>query len=216
MYVVFSAKEVTVSVLYCSYPKVRTGACDDLPPCRCNAMKSVGLSDDEIQSVWKVPAGVLSLLNVNFRREGEGCDIDPSTNRYVEHAAKPWAITEATLRHEFVTTTITLSGNNKITKQYNVTGANDTRDALCKAAYDDIFGDILAQCVWAFTSRRCPRRTGRRTTSRSASTMCPLPDLYRLRWPRPRICWHSPMEGRCYNLTTSKQRVALGGSTRAP
>jgi hypothetical protein len=109
-------------------------------------MKSVGLSDDEIQSVWKVPAGVLSLLNVNFRREGEGCDIDPSTNRYVEHAAKPWAITEATLRDEFVTTTITLSGDNKITKQYNVTGANDTRDALCKAAYDDIF-DVGARTM---------------------------------------------------------------------
>ena len=113
----------------------------------CGAMKGVGMSEEEIWSVWLIPAGILSLLNLNFTEDGEGKSvIDESKAKYLQHTTRLWGIDEVALRRELTTKTITLPGQGQITSRVNVGAAIDTRDALCKAAYDGVFSWLVDKC----------------------------------------------------------------------
>ena len=112
----------------------------------CTAMTSVGMTEEDIHSAWLIPAGVLSLQNISFLPHGDGCTIDNDTAKYLSHAAKIWGLDEAALKHEFLTTTRILPGNQTATNPNDVTKANDCRDAMCKGMYDGVFGWIVDKC----------------------------------------------------------------------
>ena len=137
-----------------AYRSINTGNClqnneynspDDFDRV-CQAMRDVGLTDQEVKSVWLVPAGILSLQNTGFTVDGEGCQLDESKAKYLQHAVKLWGIDEAVLRKELTTTTLILPGNQQTTKVNSVTVAMDTRDAMCKAAYDGVFAWLVDKC----------------------------------------------------------------------
>ena len=111
----------------------------------CKAMTGVGMSEQEVKSVWLVPAGVLALQNVTFQPDGEGSVVDEASARFLQHTCRVWGVDEMTMRKELTTQTLVIAGATT-TKVINVTVAMDTRDALCKAVYDGVFGWLVDKC----------------------------------------------------------------------
>ncbi|EKF39180.1 myosin heavy chain MYA2-related, putative [Trypanosoma cruzi marinkellei] len=109
------------------------------------AMTKIGISDEEVHSLWRCVGGILSLLNVNFDADGEGAQVRQETEKYLKSAVRLWRIDEATLRKEMVTTTLVVQ-NNETIKLLRPTLAVDARDALVKALYDGLFGWLVEKC----------------------------------------------------------------------
>ncbi|PBJ78521.1 myosin heavy chain MYA2-related [Trypanosoma cruzi cruzi] len=109
------------------------------------AMTKIGISDEEVHSLWRCVGGILSLLNVTFDADGEGAQVQQATEKYLKDAVRLWRIEEATLRKEMVTTTLVVQKNETI-KLLRPTLALDARDALVKALYDGLFGWLVDKC----------------------------------------------------------------------
>eukprot|EP00759_Apiculatamorpha_spiralis_P035995 PhF_6_TR36369/c0_g1_i1/m.53425/K10357/MYO5; myosin V len=110
-----------------------------------NAMKYIGIKDEDVRAVWSVVAGVLAMGNVDFVASGEGSNIVPATAPYTQHTSKLWGIDDTILCTELVTTTLTIQGK-QIQKLLNPTNAMDCRDALVKGLYDNTFAYLVERC----------------------------------------------------------------------
>lgn len=114
----------------------------------CDAMKKVGMSDDEIKSVWHIPAAILNLLNVVLtedKADREFSSLDDKTMKFLVQAAKLLHISDQELVKEllyFVRTT----PDGDIVCRTTADGAIDARNALCKHMYDGIFGWLVERC----------------------------------------------------------------------
>ncbi|KAF5226190.1 hypothetical protein ECC02_000753 [Trypanosoma cruzi] len=112
----------------------------------CRAMSIVGMTDVELISVWRVTAAVMTLLNVRFLPEEDGCSIDPKTMKYTKKAVQLLDVCEDDLVHELLTSTRALPDNEFALKKNDVVAAVDIRDAMCKHLYDGVFGWIVDRC----------------------------------------------------------------------
>ncbi|KEG12942.1 putative myosin heavy chain [Trypanosoma grayi] len=112
----------------------------------CRAMQKVGMKEAEITSVWRVPAAVMTLLNVRFLPGEDSCSIDPGTMNYLKKAVQLLDINESELIHEFLTSTRVLPGNQFAVKPNDIVTAVDVRDAMCKHLYDGVFGWLVDRC----------------------------------------------------------------------
>ncbi|ORC86402.1 putative myosin heavy chain [Trypanosoma theileri] len=112
----------------------------------CHSMEKVGMTHKEITSVWRVTAAVMTLLNVRFLPEEEGCSIDPKTMNYVKKAVRLLEIDEEALIHELLTSTRALPNNQFALKRNDVVSAIDIRDAMCKHLYQGIFSWLIDRC----------------------------------------------------------------------
>ncbi len=112
----------------------------------CDSMKYLGMHEDEIKSVWTIPAAVLSLLNVRFHGTAESSALDESTRKYFDHAAKLLRIDPAPLMDELLTTTRVLPGGQFAKNPNKLSQADDIRDSTCKHMYDGIFAFLVERC----------------------------------------------------------------------
>jgi myosin heavy subunit len=111
----------------------------------CDAMISIGIDPQDVQSMFSAVAAVLHLGNVVFKADGEGSVIDDATASCVTTGAALLQIDEATLRQELLTTTLSVAGQ-LITKLLNPTAAADAKEALMKSLYDCEFQWLVNQC----------------------------------------------------------------------
>jgi myosin heavy subunit len=106
-----------------------------------DAMKTIGMKEEEISSIWSTTGAILNLLNVNVLPNGEGSKVDPTTAKFLEASVALLKIDGATLNKELVTTTMPLMGKETVpvVKENRPVIAIDIRDALAKALYDGMF-----------------------------------------------------------------------------
>jgi myosin heavy subunit len=109
----------------------------------CDAMKTMGMSDQEVSSVWFCTGGILSALNVEFKEKGEGSEVAEATRSFLRHAVSCWKIDPAGLEKELLTSTLVIPGGETATKVLRPALAVDVRDALCKALYNGMFGWLV-------------------------------------------------------------------------
>lgn len=114
----------------------------------CDAMKKVGMSDDEVKSVWHIPAAILNLLNVGLiedKSEREFSAFDDKTQKFLAQAAKLLHVGDQELLKEllyFVRTT----PDGDIVSRTTTDAAIDARNALCKHMYDGVFAWLVERC----------------------------------------------------------------------
>eukprot|EP01012_Entosiphon_sulcatum_P009428 TRINITY_DN1529_c0_g1_i1.p1 TRINITY_DN1529_c0_g1~~TRINITY_DN1529_c0_g1_i1.p1 ORF type:complete len:1211 (-),score=268.71 TRINITY_DN1529_c0_g1_i1:635-4267(-) len=111
----------------------------DYAACR-EAMSDVGISEAEQESIFAVVAGILNILNVEFRADGDKAVYDDSkkAKEWLTKAIELWQIDSAVLEKELISTTREARGE-VFTKELTPTQALDCRDSLVKALYDEMF-----------------------------------------------------------------------------
>jgi myosin heavy subunit len=109
------------------------------------AMRTMGVSENEKNSIWKVLAGILHLENVEFIPDGEGSMLAASSTEAVGKATSLWEIDRAAYERELKETTLVIMGN-PVKKLMNIAQSADARSALDKALYDATFTWLVDQC----------------------------------------------------------------------
>lgn len=109
------------------------------------SMKKMGLAEGNIDSMWKVLAGILHLENVEFEESGDGSQPKAQFADNLAKTAKVWGIDRAILEQELKETQLKIGGNN-VKKLLNVAQAMDGRSALGKSLYDCTFSWLVEQC----------------------------------------------------------------------
>ena len=110
-----------------------------------NDMGTIGMTPEEVDSIWTGVAGLLSLLNVEFDEEGEGSMVRPDTFNYADKGLGLLQVDTHAVIREFVSTELDVGGQ-LITKLLPPVKAVDSRDALVKALYDAEFGWLVTKC----------------------------------------------------------------------
>ena len=110
-----------------------------------SSLSTMGVSSDDINSMWLGVCGVLNCLNIDFLEDGEGSIIKEDTLQFLDLCCEHWSISGEQFKKEAITTTMFIGGQ-WITKVLNPTKAKDGRDALVKATYDLEFSWLVDKC----------------------------------------------------------------------
>ena len=111
-----------------------------------DAMSILGMTAQEIESVWKITGGILYLLNVEFEEVGEGSKVSAATRSDLDAGMKLWEVDGEKLEFEFRKTTLQIPGGQTAIKELNPIAAIDIRDATVKAVYNGLFGWLVEKC----------------------------------------------------------------------
>ncbi|RNC40456.1 putative myosin heavy chain [Trypanosoma cruzi] len=110
------------------------------------AMEICGISQANVDSVWRCVGAVMSLLNAEFiATSTDTCAIDSKTNHYIANGCRLLSISEEELKKELTTTTLILR-EGPVPTTLTKAKADDARDSLCKALYDNLF-DFLVNAI---------------------------------------------------------------------
>ena len=110
-----------------------------------DAMRTVGILDDDVRGIWLTLAGVLHALNVTFEKNGEGSKISPAKLKELAAAAQCLGIDNEMLSLELIRTVIEVRGE-KSNRDLNTSKAQDGRDAFVKRLYDQVFNWLVDKC----------------------------------------------------------------------
>lgn len=106
----------------------------------CSAFRTLGFTNDELDSVWKITAAVLQLGNITYRSEDDTLSI--SNRNVVSQAATLLEVTEDEMVAALTQRVIAAHGE-VLKKGHNVEQAEYGRDAFAKAIYDRLFTWII-------------------------------------------------------------------------
>jgi myosin heavy subunit len=111
----------------------------------CKSMATMGISDVNIQSLWKAVAGILHFENVEFTAEGEGSVPTPSSLTHINNGCQMWSIDQSAYLQEVRENTLTIMGN-QVRKLLTPAMAQDARSAVNKSIYDNAFSWLVSEC----------------------------------------------------------------------
>ena len=126
---------------------VNAGGCIDIPGVDdgddfsicLDAMSNCGFSNEDRDGVWSAVGGMLHLLQANFEKiDEDSCKEAASAGPLIDLTTSLWKIDKAILKKELVTTTFE-TRDGPVVKTHTVAKANDARDSLVKATYDQLF-----------------------------------------------------------------------------
>ncbi|KAJ9467069.1 Myosin-5 [Diplonema papillatum] len=111
-----------------------------------HAMRTMGLSEEQVKSVWAVVAGILHLHRVSFQanEDTDETEVVPATAVYLEKAAEVWCVDADTFKRELLCVTVK-AGNELVVRKYSPQKATATRDAICKEVYASLFQWLIDQ-----------------------------------------------------------------------
>eukprot|EP00759_Apiculatamorpha_spiralis_P045940 PhF_6_TR42663/c0_g1_i6/m.64279 len=110
-----------------------------------DAMSGVGMTAQEVLSIWRTTAGIMSILNTEFDAKDQGSEFKADKVKYLDTAIKCWMVKGEDLKREMLTTTYNIKGEITV-KQLNPTMGADVRDGVAKAMYDNTFQWLVDKC----------------------------------------------------------------------
>mmetsp|Transcript_1925 Transcript_1925/g.7056 ORF Transcript_1925/g.7056 Transcript_1925/m.7056 type:complete len:1050 (-) Transcript_1925:113-3262(-) len=110
-----------------------------------DGLEKIGMSEAEIDDVWKIVAGVLSLGNVEFEEDGEGSKFSSeSRSGDAKNAAELFGVEMKGLEQALTTTAIQGGGRGSVALRQNKPEvAESMRDAMAKHVYHSLFAYIV-------------------------------------------------------------------------
>lgn len=105
------------------------------------AMKTVGMSKDEMEDILRVVGGVLYLGNLTFEKDpnnSEGAVVAPHTMEHLKKAAKLLSVDSERLSDVLTHRMIKTMGES-YSRALDISQADDARDALARALYGTLF-----------------------------------------------------------------------------
>eukprot|EP00756_Hemistasia_phaeocysticola_P014368 Hpha_TRINITY_DN15334_c6_g1::TRINITY_DN15334_c6_g1_i1::g.90833::m.90833/K10357/MYO5; myosin V len=109
------------------------------------SFSKLAVSDDTVDAVWSVVAGIMFAENVTVEADGEGSKFTASAGQWVDRTVAAWKIEKATFEKEFLTQTLHTKEGSVLTK-LNTVKALDGRSALTKTLYDNQFQWLIDTC----------------------------------------------------------------------
>lgn len=110
-----------------------------------SSMRTLGYTDDDVVSIWRVLGAILELGNLQFSAEftsdGEGSSI--ANPEVAEHAANLLGVTVSSLV-DMLTMRQMKTGRETYSIPVRAKDAENGRAALCKALYSSLFASIVA------------------------------------------------------------------------
>ena len=110
------------------------------------SMALVGLTPEQVSSVWATVAAVLHTQNVDFDAKGEGVTLaGGAAADALASATGCLRVDGGVFERELVSTEMEVMGQ-RIVKELKPVQAVDGRDAVCKALYDGLFSWFIEAC----------------------------------------------------------------------
>ncbi|XP_023667742.2 unconventional myosin-Ig isoform X1 [Paramormyrops kingsleyae] len=107
-----------------------------------NALKVIGFTPNEIDSIYKILGTILHLGNLEFTSEGENVQV--SAKEAAEHIAVLTSTKAADVSKALLFRTVATGGGEVINKGHSVQEASYGKDAFVKALYERLFSWIVS------------------------------------------------------------------------
>lgn len=139
------------------------------------AMQQLGFSLAEIETVFRLVAGILHLGNIVFRRTGDrSCAVDPvTTGGTVRCISQLFQVESSALEKSITMRTLVTPGQPPIDVGLSLEEATSTRDALAKFLFDQLFNWLVVRINKAIGGTESSDQGGRMTASAGGSTYSP-------------------------------------------
>jgi myosin heavy subunit len=110
-----------------------------------SAMSQVGMTPQQIRDAWGIVAASIHAENAVFKPSGEGSVLEGSTSEALSAACTLWGVDKDAVLGTFLKSESNVRGQ-VVVRLHNVAKATDSRDALVKALYANLFEWLVNKC----------------------------------------------------------------------